>query len=97
MARGGGTSFERRERFSVATELKLVGQTVDDALAMADKYLDDALLAELTAVRLIHGYGSFKLRDALHEWLRDRPGVSGFGSAGPRDGGAGVTIVNLGS
>ncbi len=97
VARGGGTSFERRERFSVATELKLVGQTVDDALAMADKYLDDALLAELTAVRLIHGYGSFKLRDALHEWLRDRPGVSGFGSAGPRDGGAGVTIVNLGS
>ena len=91
---GGGTRYQRR--YDVKPEIDLHGMVVEEALAVLDKYLDDALLAELLSVRLIHGYGRLRLRDAIHAWLADRAGVVEFAAAGPAQGGGGVTIVKLG-
>lgn len=90
---GGGTRYERKA--DVAAEILLVGKTVDEAIARADKYLDDALLAQRPSVRLIHGHGTGRLRRGLREWLRDRPGIAGFGDGEPSEGGSGVTVVQL--
>jgi DNA mismatch repair protein MutS2 len=69
--------------------------TVERALEVVDKYLDDAILAGYASVRLIHGYGTLRLRDAIRKWLADRPGVSSYGAADANAGGAGVTVVRL--
>lgn len=91
--RGGGTRYQRR--YDIKSEIDLHGMTVERALTVVDKYLDDAILAELPTVRLIHGYGGLRLRDAIHALLKKRKGVDEFGAAGPTDGGIGVTVVTL--
>ena len=77
------------------SEIDLHGRTVEQAIETVDRYLDDAVLAGLPAVRLIHGFGTLALRNALRDWLKGHPGVRRCGPAGPSEGGAGVTIVDL--
>ena len=89
----GGTTVPASRELS--EELHLRGCAVDEALALADKYVDDALLAELPSVRLIHGHGEGRLRKALWEWLPTRRGVIDFAAAEPGEGGSGVTMVYL--
>lgn len=55
---------------SVSTEINLIGMTVDEALAHLDKYLDDASLAHLPSVRIVHGKGTGALRKAVHSHLK---------------------------
>ena len=76
---------------TLASELNLVGKTVDEALDEADKFLDDALLSEYRQVRLIHGHGTGRLRNALREWLSEHPHVARHVSES-RDG---ATVVEL--
>lgn len=83
------------QRPSVPSELDLHGQTVEQALEKVDKYLDDAILADLDEVRLVHGIGTGALRDAIRAWLAKRPGIASFAPADPMHGGAGVTVVSL--
>jgi DNA mismatch repair protein MutS2 len=90
---GVGTSY--RTRRDLLPEVDLHGMTVERALEVVDKYIDDAMLAEFSSVRLIHGYGTLRLRDAIHRWLAGRPGIASYASAGAGDGGAGVTVVRL--
>lgn len=80
---------------NVEPELNLIGQTVDEALSAADKYLDDAVLGQLPQVRLIHGHGTGKLKRALEEMLTSHPHVRGFHPESPQRGGTGVTVVEL--
>ena len=76
-------------------EIDLHGKRVEEAIAEVERYLDDALLAGLHEVRLIHGFGKLRLRDAVHRYLGGRPDVARFAIANPTSGGGGVTIVRF--
>ncbi len=76
-------------------ELKLIGQRVEPALDELDLYLDRALLAGLAEVRVVHGHGSGRLRDAVREHLRDHPAVASHRPGRRREGGDGATVVTL--
>ncbi len=76
-------------------EINLIGCTVDEAIGQADKFLDQAYLASLSHIRLIHGSGKGVLRKAISEWLTTQPHVDKFHAAGAEDGGNGVTVVSL--
>jgi DNA mismatch repair protein MutS2 len=76
-------------------DLNVIGCTVPEAIERADKFLDQALLAEMREIRLIHGHGTGQLRRALAEFLSDHPLVEKFALAPPNQGGGGVTVVEL--
>jgi DNA mismatch repair protein MutS2 len=76
-------------------DLNVIGCTVPEAIERADKFLDQALLAEMHEIRLIHGHGTGVLRRALAEFLSDHPLVERFAAAAPNQGGGGVTVVEL--
>lgn len=79
----------------ISAELNLVGQRVEDALEESDKFLDRALLDGKGAVRLIHGFGTGKLRAAIREQLRKHRGVRSFRRGDEREGGDGATVAIL--
>ena len=86
---------ERRHRASeepLASELRLLGSTVDEALPAVEQYLERALGRGMSRVRIIHGVGTGRLRDAITELLRRHPQVRSF-QAG--DAGGGSTVVEL--
>jgi DNA mismatch repair protein MutS2 len=83
-----------REPLAV-TELNVIGCTVDEAIARVDKFLDDAVLAELRSVRVIHGHGTGQLRRAVAAYFADHPQVARYGAAPPEQGGAGATVAEL--
>jgi DNA mismatch repair protein MutS2 len=76
-------------------EINLVGRTVDDAVELADKFLDDAFLAQVSLIRIVHGMGTGALRNAIAELLAAHPHVSHFEAAPHSEGGRGVTVVTL--
>ncbi len=80
---------------AVPAEINLVGLTVDEALPRVDKLLDDAALSERREIRVIHGFGQGKLRRAIASLLEGHPHVASFRPGGPREGGAGATVVEL--
>ena len=80
---------------SISTEINLLGKTVDEAIAELDKYLDDAYLAHLPSVRVVHGKGTGALRKGVHNYLRRLKYVSEFHLAEFGEGDAGVTIVTF--
>jgi DNA mismatch repair protein MutS2 len=73
-------------------EIDLHGLTVEEALARVEKAVNDAILADLSELRLIHGRSGGRIRGALHRWLRDVPAVRAF-RLDPRN--AGVTILRF--
>ena len=79
--------------FSISPEINLLGKTVDEALAALDKYLDDAYLAHLESVRVVHGKGTGALRNAVQQHLRRVKYVKSFRQGEYGEGDAGVTIV----
>ncbi|MBM3500581.1 MAG: endonuclease MutS2, partial [Armatimonadetes bacterium] len=83
------------KQFSVPREVNLIGMTVDEASEELEKYLDDAFLAGLESVRLIHGKGTGALRRGLHEYLRTNRHVRSFALADRSEGGEGATVVML--
>lgn len=80
---------------SVSSEINLLGKTVDEAVAELDKYLDDASLAHLSSVRVVHGKGTGALRNGIHTYLRRQKHVKSFRLGAFGEGDAGVTIVEL--
>ena len=80
---------------SVRPEIQLLGLTVDEALAKLDKYLDDAYLAHLPSVRVVHGKGTGALRNAIHSHLRGLSIVDSYRLGEFGEGDAGVTIVTF--
>jgi len=80
---------------TVERELKLIGKRVEPALDELDSYLDRALLASVEEVRVIHGHGTGRLRDAVREHLRGHPAVDGWKRAPREQGGDGATLVTL--
>ena len=80
---------------SIRAELNLIGRRREEAVSLAEKYLDDAALAGLKEVRLIHGKGAGILRKGIEEMLRHHPMVEAFHLASFHEGGAGATIVKI--
>ena len=79
----------------VSAEIKLLGLTVDEALLELGKYIDDASIAHLEKVRIVHGKGTGALRDAVTHYLRREKRVKKFYQAEYGEGDAGVTIAEL--
>jgi DNA mismatch repair protein MutS2 len=82
-------------RFGVANEINVIGQTVEQASDAVDKFLDDAAMAHLPSVRIIHGHGTGALRKGLGEFLRTHPLVSKHASEEEERGGKAITVVEL--
>ena len=80
---------------SIRPEINLIGLTVDEAISQLDKYLDDALLSNLSQVRIIHGKGTGALRKAVQDYLKKQKHVASFRSGEFGEGDMGVTIVEL--
>ena len=76
-------------------EIVLVGATVDDATTRVEKFLDDALLNDERRLRIVHGHGTGRLRDALRTFFRNHPLVASVSPAAANEGGDGATIVEL--
>ena len=81
--------------FSISTEINLLGKTVDEAISSLDKYIDDAYLAHLPNVRVVHGKGTGALRNAVHSHLKRLKYVKEFRLGEYGEGDAGVTIVTF--
>ena len=80
---------------NISAEINLLGKTVDEAVAELDKYLDDAYLAHLSPVRIVHGKGTGALRSAVHNYLKRLKYVKEFRLGEYGEGDAGVTIVTF--
>jgi DNA mismatch repair protein MutS2 len=80
---------------AASSELLLVGSTVDQALDRLEKFLDESLLGEQRSVRVIHGFGTGRLKEAVVEYLHKHPLVTDVRTASPQEGGGGVTIAEL--
>lgn len=93
--RAPGTVVTAPEKSGVPAELHLLGRTTEEAGDLVEKYLDDAFLAGLHSVRLIHGKGTGALRRAIHELLAVHPLVASFRPGESWEGGSGATIVEL--
>ena len=80
---------------TTGTEINLLGKTVDEAVVELDKYLDDAFLAHLESVRIVHGKGTGALRKGIHQYLKRNRHVKDFRLGGLGEGDTGVTIATL--
>ena len=87
------SSFRPIRTASVATELNIIGKTYQEALPDVEKFLDQALAAGFSPVRIIHGKGSGALRRQIHEFLDSQPFVKKYALDDVEGGGAGVTLV----
>ncbi len=76
-------------------ELMVIGSTVDEAIDRLEKFLDAALLGDERRLRIVHGHGTGRLRDALRGYLRQHPLVESVEPAPDNEGGGGATIVEL--
>ncbi len=94
-ARSGNSKLKMSKSYSVSAEINLIGKTVDEALTELDKYLDDAYLAHLPQVRVVHGKGSGILRKAVHQYLRRQKHVASYRLGEYGEGDSGVTIVEF--
>ena len=80
---------------SINSELNLLGITTYESIVELDKYLDDAYLAHLSPVRIVHGKGTGALRKAVHQFLRRQKHVDTYRLGEYGEGDAGVTIVTF--
>lgn len=80
---------------SVSSEINLLGYTVDEAVAVLDKYLDDAYIAKIPQVRIVHGKGTGALRAGVTSYLRGVPYIKDFRLGQIGEGAEGVTIVTF--
>ena len=94
-ARSTTHSLGSSVKSGVDPELRLIGRTADDAREALEKYLDDAFLAGLDSVRIIHGKGTGKLRRTVHELLAAHPLVAEHRSGALHEGGEGATVAQL--
>jgi DNA mismatch repair protein MutS2 len=76
-------------------EIEVRGQTLDEALPKIEKFLDDGFRAGVPRMRVVHGKGTGKMRQAVRQLLSKHPLVKGYEFAEPREGGEGVTIVEM--
>ena len=93
--KSGSGKIRMSKSASVSTEINLIGMTTDEAIAVLDKYLDDAYIAHLPSVRIVHGKGTGALRAAVHKHLKRLKYVKSFHLGEFGEGDAGVTIAEF--
>lgn len=93
--KSGSVSIKNNKAQSVSSEINLIGENVASAVEILDKYLDNCMMAHLNQVRIVHGKGTGKLRQGIHEYLKKCKYVQSFNIAGFGEGDYGVTVVNL--
>lgn len=86
-------SINKSKSKNISSEINLIGRTVDEAILLLDKYLDDAYLARLKEVRIIHGKGTGTLRDAVRKYLQNSKHVIEYREADYTEGGSGATVA----
>ena len=80
---------------TVKPEINVLGLTVDEAVPLIDKYIDDCFVAKLSPIRIVHGKGTGALRNGIHRYLKTNKTVDNFRLGTFGEGEMGVTIVNL--
>lgn len=95
LQRSSAGRLKMSKSFSISPEINLLGKTVDEALAELDKYLDDAYLARLSSVRIVHGKGTGALRKAVQGHLKKIKYIDSFRLGEQGEGDAGVTIATF--
>ncbi len=91
----GSVSVRSQKRMNASTEIKLLGQTVEEALSNMDRFIDDAVLAGIASIRIVHGKGTGALRSAVHQQLRRDSRVKSFRLGAFGEGDSGVTLAEL--
>ena len=87
-----GNNFKSK---NISNEINVIGLNVDEAIFTIDKYLDDCVIAKLATVRIVHGKGTGKLREGIHNYLKTNSHVKSFRLGTFGEGEMGVTIVEL--
>ena len=95
LQRSGSGKLRMSKSYSISPEINLLGKTVDEALSELDKYLDDAYLAHLKSVRIVHGKGTGALRQAVQKHLKKVKYVKSYRLGEYGEGDAGVTIAEF--
>ncbi len=90
-----GKGYRKPAASSFPLECNVIGMHVDEALAIVDKYLDNAMLNKASSVRIIHGMGTGALRKAVHAYLKRNTQVESFRMGAQGEGGLGATVVEL--
>lgn len=93
--RSQSSRIKMSKSLSVSTEINLLGMTCDEAISALDKYLDDAYVAHLPSVRIVHGKGTGALRKAVSDHLRHQSYIKSFRLGEFGEGDAGVTIAEF--
>ena len=73
--KNSNVTFSNNKAQNVASEINVIGLTVDQALPIVDKYLDDCYIANLENARIVHGKGTGRLRDGIHSFLKTQKGL----------------------
>ena len=94
-SRKGNISLNNTKAMTTSTEINIIGETVADGIEALDKYLDNCKMANLKIVRVVHGKGTGKLRQGVHDYLKKSKYVKSFRIASIGEGDYGVTIVEL--
>ncbi|MBQ9886428.1 MAG: endonuclease MutS2 [Lachnospiraceae bacterium] len=89
------SSIKAGKSYTISPEINLIGMTTDEAMPVLDKYLDDAYLAHLSQVRIIHGRGTGTLKNAVHRMLKKMPHIEEYRLGVFGEGDSGVTIVTF--
>jgi DNA mismatch repair protein MutS2 len=95
LERNGSGQIRMNKSFTVSPEINLIGMYPDDAVAELEKYLDDAYIAQLQKVTIIHGRGTGALRKAVQDYLKRQKNVKSFRTGEFGEGDHGVTIVEF--
>ena len=88
-------SYSSDKRMTIDTEVDIRGMNIEEGMMAVDKYLDDAFMAGLSVVQIIHGKGTGVLRKGIKEYLRYHKHVKSQRDGEYREGGIGVTVVEL--
>ena len=92
---GKVTTDKESKTKSISPEINVIGQNVDEAIYVIDKYLDNCASANISPVRIVHGKGTGKLREGIHVFLKQHPHVKSFRVGTFGEGEMGVTIVDI--
>ncbi len=91
----GVSKYVHTEDINLQGELNVIGQRVDPAISLIERYLNDASLSDLEQVKIIHGIGAGKLSRAIRDYLEDHPLVEKLRKGNEDEGGEAVTVVYL--
>lgn len=92
---GKVTTIQDSKTKFVSPEINVIGQTVDDAVYVIDKYLDNCYMSGMSPIRIVHGKGTGKLREGIHNYLKKNPHIDNFRLGTFGEGEMGVTVVEL--